>query len=108
LHFWRKNADKTASYSKWHEFERHSFAFQENRQDKLRNNEAYQNGPRSKFCWHAWDSKVTHANFGKLRNEKYMVMPRDQNAGQNGYIQIGNKFFRAVKQFKHLGTAPAN
>jgi hypothetical protein len=24
---------------------------------------------------------------------KYMVMSRDQNAGQNGYIQIGNKIF---------------
>jgi hypothetical protein len=29
---------------------------------------------------------------------KYMVMSRDQNAGQNGYIQIGNKSFETVKQ----------
>jgi hypothetical protein len=26
----------------------------------------------------------------------YMVMSRDQNAGQNGYIQIGNKSFETV------------
>jgi hypothetical protein len=30
---------------------------------------------------------------------KYMVMSRDQNAGQNGYIQIGNKSFETVEQF---------
>jgi hypothetical protein len=35
---------------------------------------------------------------------KYMVMSRDQNAGQNGYIQIGNKLFETVEQFKYLGT----
>jgi hypothetical protein len=28
---------------------------------------------------------------------KYMVMSQDQNAGQNGYIQIGNKSFEAVQ-----------
>jgi sorting nexin-29 len=39
---------------------------------------------------------------------KYMVMPRDQNAGQNGYIQIGNKSFETVKQFKYLGTTLTN
>jgi hypothetical protein len=33
---------------------------------------------------------------------KYMVMSRDQNAGQNGYIQIGNKSFETVEQFKYL------
>jgi sorting nexin-29 len=35
---------------------------------------------------------------------KYMVMSRDQNAGQNGYIQIGNESFETVEQFKYLGT----
>jgi hypothetical protein len=35
---------------------------------------------------------------------KYMVMSRDQNAGQNGYIQIGNKSFETLEQFKYLGT----
>jgi hypothetical protein len=39
---------------------------------------------------------------------KYMVMSRDQNTGQNGYIQIGNKLFETVKQFKYLGTALTN
>jgi hypothetical protein len=33
---------------------------------------------------------------------KYMVMSRDQNAGQNGYIQIGNKSFETVEQYKYL------
>jgi predicted SPOUT superfamily RNA methylase MTH1 len=32
---------------------------------------------------------------------KYMVMSRDRNAGQNGYIQIGNKSFETVEQFKY-------
>jgi hypothetical protein len=27
---------------------------------------------------------------------KYMVMSRDQNAGKNGNIQIGNKLFESV------------
>jgi hypothetical protein len=39
---------------------------------------------------------------------KYMVMSRDQNAGQNGYIQIGNKLFETVEQFKYLGTTLTN
>jgi hypothetical protein len=33
---------------------------------------------------------------------KYMVMSRDQNGRQNGYIQIGNKSFETVEQFKYL------
>jgi hypothetical protein len=32
-----------------------------------------------------------------------MIMSRDQNAGQNGNIQIGNKLFETVEQFKYLG-----
>jgi hypothetical protein len=39
---------------------------------------------------------------------KYMVMSRDQNAGQNGYIQIGNKSFETVEQFKYLETTLTN
>jgi hypothetical protein len=35
---------------------------------------------------------------------KYMVMSEDQNAGQNGNIQIGNKSFLTVERFKYLGT----
>jgi hypothetical protein len=37
-----------------------------------------------------------------------MVMSRDQNAGQNVYIQIGNKSFETVEQFKYLGTTLTN
>jgi hypothetical protein len=39
---------------------------------------------------------------------KYMVMSRDQNAGQNGYIQKGNESFETVEQFKYLGTTLTN
>jgi hypothetical protein len=39
---------------------------------------------------------------------KYMVMSRDQNAGENGNIRIGNKLFETVEQFKYLGTTLTN
>jgi hypothetical protein len=39
---------------------------------------------------------------------KYMVMSRDQNARQNGYIQIGNKSFETVEQFNYLGKILTN
>jgi hypothetical protein len=35
-------------------------------------------------------------------------MSRDQNAGLNGYIQIGNKSFETVEEFKYLGTTLMN
>jgi hypothetical protein len=35
---------------------------------------------------------------------KYMVMSRNQNAGQNHKIKIDNKSFERVEQFKYLGT----
>jgi hypothetical protein len=35
---------------------------------------------------------------------KYMVVSRDQNAGQNHNIKIGNKSFERVQEFKYLGT----
>ena len=34
----------------------------------------------------------------------YIVMYRAHNVGQNGTIQIGNKLFDTVEQFKYLGT----
>jgi hypothetical protein len=39
---------------------------------------------------------------------KYMIMSQDQNAGQNSNIQVGNKSFDTVEQFKYLGTALTN
>ena len=35
---------------------------------------------------------------------KYMVMSRDQNAGQSHNINIDNKSFERVEEFKYLGT----
>jgi hypothetical protein len=39
---------------------------------------------------------------------KYKVMSRDQNAGQNGNIHIGNKLYETVEEFKYLGTTLTN
>jgi hypothetical protein len=35
---------------------------------------------------------------------KYLLVSRDQNAGQNREIKIGNRLFENVSQFKYLGT----
>ena len=35
---------------------------------------------------------------------KYMVMSRDQNAGQNQSVRIDNSTFERVEEFKYLGT----
>jgi ribose 1,5-bisphosphokinase PhnN len=35
---------------------------------------------------------------------KYMVISRNQNAGQNHNIKLDNKSFERVEQFKYLGT----
>jgi len=35
---------------------------------------------------------------------KYMVMSRDQNAGQNHSVRIDNITFERVEEFKYLGT----
>jgi hypothetical protein len=36
---------------------------------------------------------------------KYMVTSRDQNAGQNSNINLGNESLESVEQFKYLGKA---
>jgi len=35
---------------------------------------------------------------------KYMVMPRDQNAGRIQSVRIDNSTFERVEEFKYLGT----
>jgi hypothetical protein len=39
---------------------------------------------------------------------KYMLVSRDQNAGQNREIKIGNRSFETVSQFKYMGTTVTN
>jgi len=39
---------------------------------------------------------------------KYVVMSRDQNAGQNHNVKIENKFFERAEQFRCLGITPTN
>jgi UDP-N-acetylglucosamine transferase subunit ALG13 len=39
---------------------------------------------------------------------KYIVMPRDQNAGENHNVKIENKFFERAEQLRYLGTTPTN
>jgi hypothetical protein len=39
---------------------------------------------------------------------KYMLVPRDLNAGQNRDIKIGNRSFENMSPFKYLGTTVTN
>jgi hypothetical protein len=43
-----------------------------------------------------------------VEETKYMLVSRDQNAGQNREIKIGNRSFENVSQFKYLGTTVTN
>jgi hypothetical protein len=43
-----------------------------------------------------------------VEKTKYMLVSRDQNAGQNQEIKIGNISFENVSQFKYLGTTVTN
>jgi hypothetical protein len=43
-----------------------------------------------------------------VEKTKYMLVSRDQNAGQNRDIKIGNRSFENVSQFKYLGTTVRN
>jgi len=40
----------------------------------------------------------------KADKTKYMVMFRDQNAGRYHNINLDNRSFRRVEEFKYLGT----
>jgi hypothetical protein len=42
------------------------------------------------------------------RKKTLVLASRDQNAGQNGNIHIGNKSFETVEHFKYLGTTLTN
>jgi len=39
---------------------------------------------------------------------RYMVMSRDQKAGQNHSVRIDNSTFERVEEFKYLGTSLTN
>ena len=39
-----------------------------------------------------------------LKNSKYVVMSRDQNAGPCHNTKIDNRFFERMVQFSYLGT----
>jgi hypothetical protein len=43
-----------------------------------------------------------------VEKTKYMLVTRDQNAGQNREIKIGNRSFENVSQFKYLGMTVTN
>jgi hypothetical protein len=43
-----------------------------------------------------------------VEKTKYMLVSRDQNAGQNRDMKIGNRLFENVSQFKYLGTTVTN
>jgi hypothetical protein len=43
-----------------------------------------------------------------IEKTKYMLESRDQNAGQNREIKIGNRYFENVSRFKYLGTTVTN
>jgi hypothetical protein len=45
---------------------------------------------------------------GNVEKTKYMLVSRDQNAGQSREIKIGNRSFENVSQFKYLGTTVTN
>jgi hypothetical protein len=43
-----------------------------------------------------------------VEKAKYMLVSRDQNAGQDRDIKIGNRSFENVSEFKYLGTILTN
>jgi hypothetical protein len=60
---------------------------------------------------HAEDLVIASKEIGldvNAEKTKYMVMSRDQNAGQNHNIKKDNKSFERVEHFKDLGTTLKN
>jgi hypothetical protein len=43
-----------------------------------------------------------------VEKTKYMLVSRDQNAGQTREIKVGSRSFENVSQFKYLGTTVTN
>jgi hypothetical protein len=43
-----------------------------------------------------------------VEKTKYMLVPREQNIGQNLEIKIGNRSFENVSQFRYLGMTVTN
>jgi hypothetical protein len=43
-----------------------------------------------------------------VEKTKYMLLSRHQNAGQNRDIEIANRSFENVSQFRYLGTTVRN
>jgi len=50
---------------------------------------------------HGTQRIVLEANADK---NKYMIMSRDQHAGQNYILKRGNKSFNRLEHFRYLGT----
>jgi hypothetical protein len=44
----------------------------------------------------------------RVEKTKYMLVSRDQNAGQTREVNIGNRSFENVSQFKYLGMTITN
>jgi hypothetical protein len=67
--------------------------------------------PADSIKKYAEDLVIPHKEIGLEVNDektKYMVMSRNQNAGQNHDIKIDSKSFGRVEEFKHLGTTITN
>ena len=70
------------------------------------------------YCVEAYILSKKHRSFKVASKEiglevtaekiKYMVMSRDQNAGQNYNVKSDDKSFERVEEFKYLGTTLTN
>jgi hypothetical protein len=65
---------------------------------------------RPKRC-HTHEEDILHIQVGLeviVEKTKYMLVSRDQNAGQNREIKIGKRSFENVSQFKYMGMTVTN